>query len=142
MDFGFNSVYGTNIARNVQIPTLGKEYDLDFSVNVRIPGRITISPEYHYSRLDSLFGNGSFFNGAIYRVTLLYQISREMNIRLITQYNSFATALEVDPLFTYQLNTLTSFYVGSSHNYNSYDNVNILHPSERQFFAKIQYLIQ
>jgi hypothetical protein len=141
-DLGVTLGYGSNFSRNTDIPTLGKELDLNINAAFRLPIGIAIAPQYSYSRLDSMNGSGSFYNGAIYRLTVSGQFTRELSVRLIVQYDGFAKALEIDPLLTYQVNPFTSLYVGSSHNYNSFDTTNTLRPSERQLFAKIQYLFQ
>jgi len=141
MDISFGLTYGRNIAR-IDTPALGKELDITLNASFKLLNGLTVAPEYYFSRIDSESGSGSYFSGAIYRTKLSYQFSRAMSARLIVQYDEFSSALEIDPLFSYQVNPFTSLYLGSSHNYNSFDNTSNLHPSERQFFAKVQYLIQ
>ncbi len=141
MDISFGLTYGRNIAR-IDTPALGKELDITLNAAFKLLGGLTVAPEYNFSRIDSESGSGSYFSGAIYRTKVSYQFSRAMSARLIVQYDEFSSSLGIDPLFTYQFNPFTSIYLGSSHNYNSFDNTTTLKPSERQFFAKLQYLFQ
>ncbi|MDP4229257.1 MAG: carbohydrate binding family 9 domain-containing protein [Bacteroidota bacterium] len=142
-DLSCSVTYGNNIARALDIPVIARELDVYVSASFRILGSLTVAPEYSFSKLDSIDKDGPpYFSGAIYRTKVSYQFSREISARLIVQYDEFTSALEIDPLFTYQLNPFTSLFVGSSHNYQSIDNPSRLMPSERQFFAKIQYLLQ
>jgi hypothetical protein len=141
MDISFGITYGRNIAR-YDTPSMGKSLDITINGAFKLLDGLIISPEFSFSRLDSIEGDGSYFSGAIYRTRFSYQFNRQINARVIVQYDEFSNAVEVDPLFTYQVNPFTSIYVGSSHHYNAFDNSNTLLPSERQFFAKIQYLFQ
>jgi len=141
-DFNFNITYGNNIARSLDTPAIGREIDLYLAASFKIFGSFIISPEYTFSRLDTIHRDAPYYSGAIYRTKFFYQFTREMSARLIVQYDEFSTALEIDPLFTYQLNPLTSIFLGSSHNYHTFDPSERLLPSDRQFFAKVQYLLQ
>jgi len=83
-----------------------------------------------------------YYAGSIYRARVTYQFTRELDARAIVQYNGFAGQFEVDPLITYKVNPFTSFYIGSTHDFASMESgINTLRPTERQFFAKVQYLI-
>jgi hypothetical protein len=101
-----------------------------------------IEPSYTFSKLDSLSGTGNFFSGSIYWVRTSYQFTKELDLRLVTQYDGFERQLLVDPLLTYRINPFTSFFIGSSHDFLSNENSGVFHATGRQFFAKLQYLIQ
>ena len=74
------------------------------------------------------------------------QITRELSLRLILQYNDFNELWEGDPLLQYQINPFSIFYVGSTRDYR------LLTPTgqdagdwrlvDRQYFLKLQYLFR
>ncbi|MBS1902093.1 MAG: carbohydrate binding family 9 domain-containing protein [Bacteroidetes bacterium] len=143
LSFSWDVSSGTNIARFLDIPVLARTLDLSFSAKIKPVAGLTIEPNYAYEQLRSEDGSSTLVSGAIYRAKVTYQFSREFSARTIVQYDGFGRALEIDPLLTYQLNPFSSIYLGSSHDYRSFDpNMTTLQPSERHFFAKIQYLIQ
>jgi hypothetical protein len=95
---------------------------------------------------DNLDTGQRLFSQSVFRSRLSLQISRELSARLILQYNDRFAAWDVDPLVTYRINSLTMFYLGSTHHFND---LNLAEHdrdgwtlSERQFFVKLQYLLQ
>jgi len=133
---------GRNIATTAAIPFAGNGIDINASASLKPFGSFLIEPSYLFSQLTQDDGS-AFYSGSIYRSRFTYQFNRELNARVVVQYDGFAQQLEVDPLVTYNVNPFTSFYIGSTHNFTSLDgSPNTLRPSERQFFAKIQYLIE
>ena len=87
------------------------------------------------------------------------QFSRELSLRLVTQYDDFRERWDFDPLITYKLNPFTLFYVGTTYDYErlydlneagrayvdvdngdtGYEHTRL---TSRQFFMKLQYLFQ
>jgi len=133
---------GSNIARTAAVPFAGKGVDVSASATLKPFEGFLVAPSYLFSQLTKNDGS-VFYAGSIYRSQFAYQFNRELNARIILQYDGFAQQLEVDPLVTYNLNPFTSFYVGSTHDFASTEeSAATLHPTERQFFAKVQYLIE
>ena len=100
-----------------------------------------------YSRLEDRDTGENFFSGYILRVRTNYQFSRRLFLRTVVQYNDFSERLEIDPLLTYRINPFSAFYVGSTHDYDTYpgrtqDASRFLQQSQRQFFFKFQYLFR
>ena len=61
------------------------------------------------------------------------------------QYDSFDKRFDIDPLFSYKWNPFTIFYIGSTHDlldYGPSPNRSRFAVSQRQFFAKFQYLFK
>jgi hypothetical protein len=139
---GWNIRTGHAIYYDFAGPAMGKELNVVLSASIKPIGALTLSPNVTFSRLDSLHGKGSFYNGAIYWTKLSYQFSREMDLRLIAQYNGFGNDVIIDPLLTYKVNPFTCFYLGSNHGFYAPDGINTLAATDRQFYAKIQYLFQ
>ncbi len=132
---------GRIIARTVSPPSTGKEADITFWVRLKPFERILIEPTWTFSQLTSDSG-GQFYSGSIYFARISYQFSRDLNFRAIVQYDNFARQFDVDPLITYKVNPFTSFYIGSTHTYSAFDETSPLRATDRQFFAKVQYLFQ
>ncbi len=145
LHFGANLSLGRSIARNVDpLPIMGQETYLEGWVELRPTNRLTISPRIEYVKSDSASTGGNIFEGYATRIRFDYQFTREFSLRFITQYNDFAKTWEFDPLLTYRLNLFTVFYLGSTHDLHDYDGKNgyDLRQYNRQYFMKIQYLVQ
>jgi hypothetical protein len=139
--FSWNVRSGRAIYYDPAAPSMGRELNVALSATLKPMDALTFSPSVTYSRLDSLSGNGSYYKGAIYWAKLGYQFTREMDLRVIAQYDGFGRQFIVDPLLTYKLNPFTCFYLGSAHGFLAMDGTP-LEATNRQFFAKLQYLIQ
>ena len=146
-NFGASADFGRAIARNVEVPEIGNSFDYSIFATVRPTDRLNIQPQFMYSRLEDLDTGQNFFSGYILRVRTNYQFSRRFFLRTVVQYNDFAERLEIDPLLTYRINPFSAFYVGSTHDYNTFpgrtpDASRFLQQSRRQFFFKFQYLFR
>jgi hypothetical protein len=137
---------GRTIARNLAVPTTGKELDISAYAEIRPFARIIIEPNYTYSKLANDSG-GNFYEGSIYHARLTYQFTRALDLRVVVEYNTFSDRLIIDPLLTYKLNPFTIFYIGSAHGFTSpqpgllpSDAQTQWQATDRQFFAKFQYL--
>ena len=139
---------GRSIARNVETPEVGDNLFMELGGTIRPTQRLKLEPEFNFARLKDRQTGDEFFRGYIARMRVNYQFSRRFFLRTVFQYNDFAESFEVDPLLTYRINPFTAFYVGSTHDYNTFDRrgeqdaSRFLRQSERQFFFKFQYQIR
>lgn len=138
---------GEDIARNEDNPVIGNELNYAVFGTIRPTTRLSFEPRFTYAHLKRKEGGEKFFSGYIARVRTNYQFSRRLFLRTVVQYNDFAERLEVDPLLTYRINPFSAFYIGSTHDYNTYDGrtqgaSRFLQESRRQFFFKFQYLFR
>jgi hypothetical protein len=133
---------GEGIYYDPNAPERGKENILTLSGQFKPIEALMIEPSYTYSRLDALNRGGTLFAGSIYWSRITYQFTRQLDLRVITQYDGFAEQVLVDPLLTYRVNPFTSFFVGSAHSFLSDGEIIHARATDRQFFAKLQYLIQ
>ncbi|MGH7452215.1 MAG: DUF5916 domain-containing protein, partial [bacterium] len=139
---GFWWAHGRFIARNLAEPVLGRGTDFQVWATIKPMQRLIIQPEYSYSKLNYPDGR-NIFSGYILRTRVNYQFTRELFLRVITQYNDFSRGFNVEPLLSYKLNAFTIFYIGSTHEYFDLDpNRNDLTQTSRQFFMKFQYLVR
>jgi hypothetical protein len=139
-----NVNYGHRIARYAMV--MGKQLDYGFTANIKPVDRFLISASYGYSRSDDLNTNERLFSQSVFWTRLSLQLSRELSMRVVTQYNDRYDTWDLDPLVTYRINSLTMFYIGSTHDYRGYDIAEDGRDgwdlTERQFFMKFQYLFK
>jgi hypothetical protein len=78
----------------------------------------------------------------VLRTRTSLQLTRELSLRLVVQYDDFDDALDVEPLVSYRANPFTIFYLGWTQQvrdlYEPWDPVE----TGRQIFLKAQYLLQ
>jgi hypothetical protein len=139
-----NVNYGHRIARHELV--MGKQLDFGLGAEVKPLDRLLISASYGYIRSNDLVTDERLFSQSIFWSRLSLQLSRELSMRVVTQYNDRWRTWDLDPLITYRINSLTLFYVGSTHNYRDFDLAEDGREgwtlTERQFFLKLQYLFQ
>lgn len=157
MSGGFTLMYGRALARTVDPPQMGHLTEVSLNMFLRPTDRLKIEPTFAFSRMNHLDSymsehpdsNRRIFSGYILRVRNNFQFTRELNVRLVVQFNDFSDRLDFEPLITYQLNPFTIFYFGSNNRYQYFlsDTSNNWPDSRwklssRQFFAKLQYLFR
>jgi hypothetical protein len=125
---------------------MGKEFSGGMSADIRPIDRVLFSTSYSYIQSDDLNTDERLFSQSVWWSRLSLQISREFSMRFVLQYNDRRNTLDIDPLLTYRINSLTVFYVGSTHDYRDLtladDERDGWTLTERQFFVKLQYLFQ
>jgi hypothetical protein len=170
VDVGWNITYGRSIYRRkfrqyydddstlvTERPEMGIFTQYELWGNLDFGRRLRISPDFTFSRMRH---RGSYlaahpdearniYSGFIFRTRFNYQFTREWYLRLIVEYNDFSERLAIEPLLTYEVNPYTKFYIGVGTRYARYskEDYDILTAdqwklSERQIFAKLQYLFR
>jgi hypothetical protein len=138
--------HGPQIARYFM--AMGRQTTLTGSANIRLLGRMLIEPNITYTQSRSVDTKQMYFCGYIARTRLGYQFNRELSMRLVGEYNNFSKRWSIDPLISYRINPLSTFYLGATYDYDRYEGLGAMqgrtmtYLSERQFFMKIQYLFQ
>jgi hypothetical protein len=122
-------------------PTMGTGHKLGASVTLKPTSRLNISLSYDRARLSSRETGELFYDGNIYRAVATYQFSYEIFFRTIFQYDSFAKAFQLYPLFSYKLNAFTTFYAGATSDYMNYEGDAGTVNTGQQYFMKLQYLL-
>ncbi len=131
---------GNRVARTLAVPEVGEGWNAELSATIQPTQRMTIEPSINYQEL-SLFSGEDVFSGYVIRTRFGFQYNRELNVRMVFQYNDFENRLDLEPLLVYQLNPFTMFYLGSSHGSSQFDERAFVE-TDRQYFAKFQYLFQ
>lgn len=152
LQFGGYYDYGHRIARGFLV--MGKETVTGLWADIKPIDRLMISSSIDHIFSDDLDTDEELFSQSLFRSRLSLQISRELSARLVLQYNdrywdadgNVFDGWDIDPLITYRINPFSIIYIGSTHDYR--DLTQSLHGydgwtrTDRQFFMKIQYLIQ
>jgi hypothetical protein len=146
-DFWANWEKGKFVARNADPPRLGDGKAFSTGINLQPVSRLSIEPSWYWQRLVDPATGGTdtegFFEGWISRTRMNLQFTRKFFLRVIFQYNDFGEDYDLEPLLTYRINPFTVFYAGSAHRWTDFEDGFPdfgVEQTERQFFAKFQYL--
>lgn len=141
--------FGRTIYRDFDDPALGKNYvNLSVWNTLKATQRLVIESNVDFSRLDHPDGR-ELFEGFILRSRLNYQFTRELFLRTVVQFDNFSDRLDIEPLLTYRVNPFTVFFVGLTGGYRRFEDAprdgsgrDEWSLTDRQFFAKLQYLFR
>jgi len=135
---------GKYIVRFTDVPFVGWGYNFYLTLNIRLIDRLLLENGYTYSELQSSYESDKLYAGYIFRNRTTFQFTKKLFLRLIVQYDSFQSILEIDPLLSYKWNPFTIFYIGSSSMVTDYGQGDFqrYQQSFREFFAKFQYLFR
>ncbi len=141
---GINLAHGHRIARTALV--LGRQNSTSLWLNLKPWDRLILESSYDFTRSVDRGTGEALFSGWVARTRLGMQLTRELSLRLVLQYDDFDRLWEVDPLITYRINPFSIFYVGSTRDYRGYGETELPQPgwrlSERSYFLKLQYLFQ
>ena len=146
ISLGVEAGVGESIARFLDEPEIGNSLEVSAWGTLRPTQRMSIQPQFSYSRLSDKETGEEFFSGYIARTRVKYQFSRHFFLRTIVQYSDFSKSLEVDPLLTYKINAFTALHVGSTHDFDQFSRPQgaekYFRQSSRQIFFKVQYFFR
>jgi len=134
--------FGRSIARNEDIPKIGKLAAYGGQLTIKPLDRLILETSFNSQTMRDLQDNSAIFSGYIVRNRLNFQFNRNLFLRLVTQYNQFDDAIQIDPLITYRINAFSAIYLGSTHNMQEFDGRTDFTQTSRQFFLKVKYLFQ
>ncbi|MDD5361429.1 MAG: DUF5916 domain-containing protein [Ignavibacteria bacterium] len=142
--FGAYMDIGKSIIRN-DTPAVGYKQAYSFWSTFKPINSIVMSNSWDYYELATSYGGEKLYAGYIFRDVTTYNITKEISLRFIGEYNSFSGGFYFNPLASYKPNPFTIFYFGFT---NSYENLNTPENkmkyvmTDRQFFLKMQYLFR
>jgi hypothetical protein len=141
---GFSLRTGHRIARGDLI--LGKETGGMVWFDLKPVDRFLFETSLRWVRNEDEAAGETLFEGYILRSRWGLQFSQRLSARLVIQYNDFRESWEADPLVTYRINPFSTFYFGSTRDYETIDpegdSINAWRLTDRQYFMKLQYLFQ
>ncbi len=144
LELDANVNYGHRIARRDLV--MGKEVSYGASAKIRPLNRLLISTDFSRVISDDLDSGDRLFSQSILWSRISLQVSRELSLRLVAQYNDRFKHWDLDPLLTYRINAFTVFYIGSTHDYRETGIEDYGREgwslTDRQYFMKLQYLFR
>jgi hypothetical protein len=126
-------------------PSVGYGMDIEFWSTFKPYHNIVMQNNYVYYELTKGYRGEKVYAGYILRNTTSYNFTKDITLRLITEYNTFSGSLYLNPLGSYRPSPFTIFYFGFTDMFNDTDTPNGLPKyvlSDRQFFLKMQYLFR
>jgi hypothetical protein len=140
--------YRHNIARSFN--SMGREITLSAGCDIKPIDRLLLENSVIYVKSNELETDDELYKGYIVWTRLSLQLTRELSLRVVGEYDDFERQWNLDPLFTYRLNPFSIFYIGSTMNFkqctssNEFDGTMCTSTrlGARQFFMKLQYLFQ
>jgi hypothetical protein len=139
---GFFVGGGRSIARFANPPAVGNGREAALSVSIKPLQRLFIRPRVSYASLTNPDTGEEYYSGFILRNRLDLLFTPELSLRLITEYNDFASAFSVEPLLAYRLNAYSMMYVGTTQRMIDGGFEHGFYTTSRQFFFKMQYLFR
>jgi len=137
---GFSVEKGRFIARFARPAFLGEGHQLDFYVRLTPISQLEIRPSIAWEELNNPYTNEELFSVYILRTRINYQFSRELFLRVITEYNNRNGNFDIQPLLTYKINPFSVLYLGTNRLYSDWDGLSTMQLRDRQYFLKAQYL--
>ncbi len=144
LQMGGSWTYGHRVARRDLV--MGRETGWNLYAVIKPRDRLRISTRFDHTRSEDAATGRELFRDFIARSEISFQGSRELSLRLILQYRDHDRIWEVDPLLTYRINPLSTFYLGSTRDYRDLGAGDPGGPgwrlTARQYFFKLQYLFR
>ncbi|UCE23650.1 MAG: hypothetical protein JSU74_10160 [Candidatus Zixiibacteriota bacterium] len=140
--------YSNTVAQSEDPPIMGKETYYNAWVDLKPVDRLFIENSFTYVKGDALDTGEELYEGYILRSRWSLQVTKALSLRLVGQYNNFNESFDVDPLLTYRLSPFSVFYLGSTYDYCTFEDLGVNGTDKetcltsRQFFMKLQYLFQ
>ena len=126
--------------------TIGRQEDWWFWFDLKPADRFLAETSVNWVRSRALDSDDELFSAWVMRSRLSLQLTRELSLRLVLQYDDARELWEADPLLTYQLNPFSIFYVGSTRDYRLLRAAGADEAdwrlTGRQYFLKLQYLFR
>ncbi len=139
--FGADAHWAHTIRRTSE-PFLGRQLSLGGWATLRLGQRTVVSPSLEWVRMEHPDTGEQVFRGYVARTRLSVQLTRELFLRTIVQYDDFDGVYDIEPLLSYKVNPFTVLYLGSTHRYVDYGEPHDYEQTARQFFLKAQVLFQ
>lgn len=131
-------------------PFLGRMLEASVDGTLKLTSRLTLGAHLAYERMRAPHTGELVYDGWILRDRLDLQATRQISVRLVTEYDSFDDRLAFEPLLTCRLNAFSVIYLGMSDEYLRCPEESATGPPAhrgwdlggRQIFGKIQYLFR
>jgi len=122
--------------------TVGKGFNVSGGVRVKPTPRLNLHLSYDYSTLSSVATGEKYYSGNITRLVGMYNFTKRLFVRMISQYDTFNKQIQIYPLVYYKVNPFTIFYAGMTDYAENFGSSYGFRRTNREFFVKFQYLIR
>jgi len=156
---GVWAAVGHSLVRDEEDPRLGNQRSLELWGTLKPTSQVRLALTFQSFRMteleshvhpvsgDRVHANDEIYDVYIGRARLTYQFTRNLFVRVVTQYVDSDDLIEVDPLLSYKLNPFTVFFLGSSHNFTQFETgipgqEPAYKQTDRTYFIKFQYLFR
>lgn len=140
MSSGFSITKGKYIARFTRPAILGEGHELHYFINFQPTSQFEFRPSIAWQELNNPMTDTELFSVYILRSRMSYQFTRELFLRVITEYNHGNGNVDIQPLVTYKINPFSVFYLGTNRMYSDWNGMSKTSLQSRQYFLKAQYL--
>lgn len=137
---GIFSSTGEALRYDAENPAVGNNFFLGSFNNFQITPNFRISPSLRYNQLQNKTDQSLYYSGFIARATLNYQFNPNFSFRIIGEFNDFDNSFFLQPLFKWNPNPFTLFYIGGTNGYSQLEQKNRYGIENSQFYLKFQYL--
>ena len=146
INFSGSLSWGKDLSYNESIPEVGNLFSSLFKIRLQLNNNFSITPSIRTSSLKKPEDGSDFFSGSIIRLRSTYQFNNFLNIRIISEHNTFRDKFFVQPLIQWVPNPSTIFYLGGNQQTQAFEDEEFSRPelfdfNRIQFFLKFQYLI-
>lgn len=121
-------------------PAVGKNFFIGTFNNFQVSSQLRVSPSFRYTHLKNKEDGSFYLKGYIGRLNINYQFNKTVSFRIIGEYNEFDEAFFYQPLFKWNPNPFTIFYIGGTNGYSRMDNQTRFSIDNSQIYMKFQYL--
>ena len=121
-------------------PAVGNNFFLGTFNSFQVTSQLRISPSFRYTHLKNKEDGSFYFKGYIGRLNVNYQFNKTLSFRIIGEYIDFDEAFFYQPLFKWNPNPFTIFYIGGTNGYSRIDNQRRFSIDNSQIYMKFQYL--
>ena len=122
--------------------SIGKGYNISLGVRIKPTPRLNLHFSYDFSKLSSVSTGKRYYSGDITRLVGMYNFTKRLFVRMISQYDTFNKQIQIYPLVYYKVNPFTIFYAGMTNYSSDFGSPYGYRLTNREFFVKFQYLIR
>ena len=136
MRFGYD--WGDSVARNIDIPELGKRTNYSFNSSFQISDQFRLQYNFRKNQLENQTTKENYFSGYITSLKGTYQLDKDSFFKVVHEYNNFNDDSYTQALFQWQPDSATIFYFGGTIDQEDIEGTWEVEGS--QIYMKLQYL--
>jgi len=120
-------------------PAVGNNFFLGTFNIFQVTSQLRISPSFQFTHFKNKEDGSFYFKGYIGRLNVNYQFNKTLSFRIIGKFNDFDEAFFYQPLFKWNPNPFTVFYIDGTNGYSRIDNQRRFSMDNSQIYMKFHY---